>query len=138
MTFALSTILVYGQVKLSNTLEIDTLTKVLGLLFAIGGFFMGYIQLKMSNKIAELDARFTKALTEVKEDFKDGLRKETEKLETKIQLSSKEIEAKMATHHDIDNLKTVMKLQHENTQLSNESLKEQLKTAANIYKRDRE
>ncbi len=140
ITFSLSSTLAFAQVKTADntTIELDTFTKVIGILLTIGGFFMGYMQLKMASKIAEVEARFNRAIAEVKDNFTKKIENETEKLETKITLSGKEIESKMATRHDIDNVKTVVKLQHENTKLQLDGLKEQLKTAAATYKRDKE
>lgn len=126
--FCLSSIGAYAQVTSAyQTIQLDTFSKIFGILITIGGFVMAYIQLRMANKMALLEAKVT-----------EKIREEIEKLEVKIQLASKEIEAKMATHHDIDNLRTVMNLHHEIAKQNSESLKEQLKTAANIYKRDRE
>lgn len=138
LTLLTSSFSAFAQGKAVASIEIDTLTKVIGILLTIGGFFMGYMQMRMANKIAEVEAKFNAAIAEVKEKFEDILEKETEKLEGKIQLSGKEIEAKMATRHDIDNIKTVMKLQHELTTEQMRNLKEQLNTAARIYKKDNE
>lgn len=130
----------YAQAKVyaSDYVQIDTLTKVIGALLTVGGFFMGFMQLKMANKIAEVEAKFNVALGLVKKDFAEIIDKETEKLETKIQLSGTTIESRMATRHDIENIKTIIKLQHDLTTEQIKSLEKQLNTAARIYKEDRQ
>lgn len=121
MVFMLSSISTVAQVKGAfaqvngQTVEVDALTKIIGILLTIAGFFMGYMQLKMAQKIAEVEARFNRTIVEVEKQ-----------LETKISLSGKEIEAKMATRHDIDNIKTVSKLQHENLQLQLKGLDDKI------------
>jgi hypothetical protein len=138
ITLSVSCLVAFAQGKEVASIQIDTLTKIIGGLFTVGGLFMGLMQLKMANKIAEVEAKFNISISKVKEEFALLLEKETDKLETKIQLSGKEIEARMATRHDIDNMKSVMKLQHELTTEQMKSLKEQLLTAARIYKKDNE
>lgn len=134
--FMVSFLSVFAQVKMVETVQLDTLTKIIGIGLTIGGFFMGYMQMRMANKIAEVEAKFNKAIVDVKDVFGKKIETETEKLEGEIKLSGKEIEAKMATRHDIENVKTVIKMQHEITNLQLDSLKGQLKTAADIYQRE--
>ncbi len=138
ITFLLTYFVAFAQVKASTTIEIDALTKIIGVVFTIGGIFMGFMQMRMANKMAELEARFNESINKVEKSFTNALNIVEDKLEIKIALSGKEIEAKMATRHDIDNLKTVIKLQHEISEKTNEALKQQLETAANIYRRDKE
>ena len=83
LTLLTSSFSAFAQVKAVASIEIDTLTKVIGILLTIGGFFMGYMQMRMANKIAEVEAKFNKAISEVKEKFEVLLEKETEKLEGK-------------------------------------------------------
>lgn len=128
VTLLLSSLYAFAQVG-RPTVELDTLTKVIGIGLTIGGFFMGFMQMRMANKIAEVEARFNKTIGDVKDDFAKKVETETDKLETKISLSGKEIEARMATRHDIDNMKTVAKLQHEMTNLQLGELKQQIQDA---------
>lgn len=137
LTLTLTSLCAFAQTK-EDTVQIGTLGKVIGIAFTIGGFYMGYMQLKMAVKLAEVEVKFNAAITQVKEDFANLLRSTEVKLEDRIVCASKEIEVKMATRHDIDNIKTISKLQHENTNLQLDGLKEQLRTAANIYRRDKE
>ena len=136
LTFTMTVAVSYAQSQVSSSIGIDPLIKIVSIIFTIGGLFIGYMQMRTAIKMAELEAKVQDAISKVKEDFASVIDKETEKLETKIQLSGKEIEAKMATRHDIDNLKTVMKLQHDLTNAQMEGLKDQLKNAASNYKRD--
>lgn len=119
----LISLIVFGQPKDFDTLKIDTITKIIGGAAAIGGFFLGYMQLRMANKIAEVEARFNAALTDAKFSFNQTIKLETEKLEAKFNVIQKEIENKMATRLDIDNLKEIIKMQHENNKISQENLK---------------
>lgn len=137
ITLLLSSFIAYAQEQVSHTVELDTLTKGIGIALTIGGFFMGYMQMRMANKIAEVESKFNKAISEVKDIFDNKIEQETKNLENKIAISGKEIEAKMATKHDIDNLKTIIKLEGEISKLSNEGLKEQLRLAASIYRKDK-
>lgn len=137
--FTLSASIVVAQSKTINSndaVQIDTLTKLIGLVIAVGGFFMGYMQMRMAIKVAELEAKMHAALTEIKKEFQVILDKEVDKLDDKIKLSTKEIEARMATRHDIDNIKTTLKLQHEIQNERMDGIREQLKNAALIYKKD--
>lgn len=141
ITLLLAYMIGFAQVSGTSTVELDPLIKIIGGVFALAGVFMGYMTMKMGNRMAELEAKIYKSLAETKENFLKKIEDETEKLEIKITLTSKELELKMekmATTHDINNLKTVINLQHENMKLSNDALKEQLLTAANIYKRDKQ
>lgn len=119
-----------AQVKIEaggETVQLDTLTKIIGVLLTIGGFFMGYMQMKMATKIAEQEAKFFLAM-KILED----------KLQAEIKLSAKEIELgmrSMATHHDIKNLQTVMGLQHEITIEKTKSIEKQLELAAELFKK---
>lgn len=126
-----------AQVVSSQTIEIDTLTKILGITVTIGGFYMGYTQMKMAQKLAILEAKFNKTIADVKEDFANKIDRETEKLEGKIEISSKNIEARMASRHDIDNLKTIIKLTGDVTSEKMDGLKNQLDQAADLYKKDK-
>ncbi len=111
-----------------ETVQIDTLTKIIGIGLTLGGFFMGYMQMKMANKIAEQEAKFNTAMQDLKE-----------KLEAKIILSTKEIElgmSKMATHHDINNMKQIMSMQHEITSEKMKGLEQQMKMAAELLRKN--
>lgn len=127
-TFTLTYLCAYAQAKMSDAIQFDALEKIIGIIFTLGGIFLGFMQLKMANKMAELEAKFHKAISSVEEKFSTKMEHETEKLETKISLSGKEIEARMATRHDIDNLKTIMRLNGDLANANNEALKEQLKS----------
>ncbi len=128
MYFLLSALGVYAQAQ-TPIVQLDTVTKVIGIVMTLGGLFIGFMQMKMANKIAELEARVNKSLQAQKEVFEKKIETETEKLETKIALSGKEIEARMATRHDIDNIKTIVKANHDITDFKLEGLKELVKTA---------
>ena len=137
--FALSTSIVAAQgrsLSSNDAVQIDTLTKLIGLVIAVGGFFMGYMQMRMAIKVAELEAKMHTALTDIKKEFQLVLDKEVDKLDDKIKLSTKDIETRMATRHDIDNMKTQLKMQHEIQNMQMEGIKEQLKSAALTYKKD--
>src|SRR5690606_3837379 len=113
--FTLSASIVVAQSRSINSndaVQIDTLTKLIGLVIAVGGFFMGYMQMRMAIKVAELEAKMHAALTEIKKEFQLVLDKEVDKLDDKLKLSTKDIETRMATRHDIENMKTQLKLQH--------------------------
>lgn len=133
--FLTSSLSAFAQVKASSTIEIDALTKIIGALFTIGGFYMAFMQLKMANKIQAMENKFNETLNEmqtkfnislngIKEEFHKTINGETDKLEDKIRLSQKEIESRMATHHDIANFNQVGKLQHEIIQEQLKNLKE--------------
>lgn len=126
----------FAQSNNATVIQIDLLTKVIGVIFTIGGVFSTYMLMRMSIRIADVEAKFNTALTQIEKNFSIVLRATECKLEDKISLSSKEIESKMATRHDIDNIKTISKLQHEITNQQLDGLKEQLKSAAVLYGRD--
>lgn len=138
VVFCLSSLSAAAQSGQINTIQIDTFTKIIGVLATIAGFFMAFMQMKTATKIAEVEARFNKAINDIQKEFEKKIESETDKLENKIALSSKEIEARMATRHDIDNMKTVVKLQHENTNLQLSGLKAQLDLAAKILHKTKE
>ncbi len=138
--FSLSSIAAVGQSVQPETIKLDTITKVIGILITIGGFFMGYMQMKLSSKLAEVEARLNIALQETKVAFttllsnaqgtlNTTIHSEIEKQEAKFALIVKEMQTKMVTVHDINNFKQIVSLQYEN-------IKQQLETAAIIYKKD--
>ena len=94
ITLMLSSLSVFAQS--TTTVELDTLTKVIGIGLTIGGFFMGYMQMRMANKIAEVEAKFNLSLNMVEKNFGEILHRETAALEAKIALSSKEIDGTVA------------------------------------------
>lgn len=106
-----------------DSVKIDTLTKVAGAVVFIGGLFIAYLQVKMAGKLAELETKMTLMVLAVKEEMFRMVQSETEKLEDKIKLSAKELESKMATTHDLLNMSSVQKLQHENIKLELSSIK---------------
>lgn len=127
ITLVFTTLSSYAQVKMSDSIQFDSLEKIIGIIFTLGGIFLAFMQLKMANKMAEMEAKIYKVIADTEKAFTKKIEDETDKLETKINLSGKEIEAKMATRHDIDNLKTVMKLSGDITALATDALKEQIK-----------
>lgn len=127
-----------GAYAQTQVVQLDALTKIIGIVMTIGGIFVGFMQMKMANKIAELEARVNRSLETVKDNFEKKIETETEKLEMKISLSGKEIEARMATRHDIDNIKTVVKAQHDITNLQLDGLKKDIKNASDAATRTAE
>lgn len=141
--FSGSCLLLYAQVKVPATLEIDALTKVIGALFTLAGFFVAYMQLKMANQISEVKIRFDAKLQDVREDFytkidavegklQGEIKSEIGKIQTDVRLAQKEIESRMATHHDIANIRALNTLQGEVTNEKLNGLREQLQHAADI------
>lgn len=126
-----------AQAKVTNTIELDTLTKIVSLLAFLGGLFLAYVSLKTANKIAVLKTEVTETIAKVREDFRGLLHAEVRLLEVQIHTSGKEIEVKMATRHDVNNAKQVYLLHQEVTNLKLKSLEDKLDMAAQIYKRDR-
>lgn len=121
--FALICFIAYAQ---SGTVEIDTLQKVVGIVIAIGGVYIGYTTTKTAQKLAEQEIKFSAKIEALEE-----------KIEMKFDSRIKDVEAKMATRHDINNLRQYMALQHENQTQANKSLEKQLDLAALIYKKDK-
>lgn len=142
--FSASCLLVYAQVKQSPTIiEVDTLTKVIAALFTVLGFFMAYMQMKMAGQISAVKATFNADLATMKEGFNKKIdeevgklqaeiKTEVGKLQTEVKLSQKEIESRMATHHDMANMRQLNILQGEVTKTQLEGLKDQLKSAAEL------
>lgn len=141
--FLCSGFIAYAQ----QTVQLDALQKIMSIVAILFGAFIGYMQMKLGQKLAEQENKYNSKLDTVKAEFSSAIEKlKTEfnyrlehtenKLELKIDNRLKDVENRMATHHDINGLKQIMLLQHENTKESQEAIKDQLKIAASIYKRD--
>lgn len=109
--------------------QLDTLAKVVSISTIVGGLFITYLTMKNAIKMAELDTKLTKAISDVEDKFRVTLKSEIEKLEGKMELSNKDLIEKMVTKRDIDQL-------NKNIDLHHELIQEQLKHAAAIYKKD--
>lgn len=116
----------YAQSVENETIQLSTLPKVIMFVFTFAGIFLGYIQLKMSIKLASLEAKFVSEITAVKME-----------VEFKIKEAIKEIDIKMATSKDIDNIEKMHTMYHKSIMDKIRGLEKQLDMAANIYKGDK-
>jgi len=116
--FMFSSFTVFAQSKTS--VELDTLQKIFGFVMAGGGLFMAYMTMRLANKMAEQELKYNAKLDNLEE-----------KLTLQFDSRIKDVENKMATHHDINNLKQFMVLQHENVKDAQNDIKERLKDAKN-------
>lgn len=98
--------------------QVDMLTKIVGLLMALGGIYLGYSSSRTATKLAELEVKFTKEL-----------QREVERIETKIDLSHKGLAVEMATKRDLDNFNKLIQLQFE-------IINQKLKNAEDNYKKN--
>jgi len=135
--FTFSGLVTYAQVKVGTTIELDALQKIFGILMVIGGIFMGYMTMRLAHKMAEQENKFNAKLDLLKQEINNKMDSIETKLELKFENKFLAVENKMATRHDINNLKQVMVLQHEANQSANKALEKQLDLAARIYKHDR-
>lgn len=135
--FLLAGYVSYAQQRVGTSIELDTLQKIFGILMVVGGIFMGYMTMRLAHKMAEQEIKFNAKLDHFKEEVSNKLDTMETKLELKFENRFLAVENKMATRHDINNLKQVMVLQHENVKDAQDNIKEQLKEAASIYKRDK-
>lgn len=126
----------FGQGIEHETFELGSIPKFVMFAFAIGGVVMGYIQLRMSLKLAALDAKFMKEMTMIKDSFSGILKMEIEKMELKLKLASNEIENKMATSKDIEHIERIQTLQNNIILDKIKGLESQLEKAASVYKQD--
>jgi hypothetical protein len=125
-TLLLTSLCACAQVKMTDSIQFDVLEKIVGVAFTLGGIFLGFMQLKMANKMAEMEAKFNAIISNVRDEFNRKIETETEKLECQIKITSQEIEKKMATRHDVDNLKTIIRLEGEVTKLTSKLISDQL------------
>lgn len=121
---------VFAQVTSPTSVELATIPKIVMFIFTLGGLFTGYIMLRMSIKLADLDAKVVKMVAEVERSFASSLKAEIYNTELKIQLGIKEMETKMATFTDIKNIEKIQQLQHENILEKIKGLEKQLTLAA--------
>jgi hypothetical protein len=143
ITFTSCILCAYAQSRTDITNGIDPLIKIVGFLFTIGGIFISYMQLRMALKMADLESKMKDALSSVEKDLRRIIKEENEKLDSKVQLSFKEVEVsikdvekRMVTRHDMQNYETNAALRHELVSKQMISLEKQLDTAAKIYKND--
>lgn len=135
--FIFSGFVVYAQQKIGTTIELDTLQKVFGILTVVGGIFVGYMTMRLAHKMAEQEIKFNDKLDHLKEEMSHKLDSMETKIELKFENRFLAVENKMATRHDINGLKQIMVLQHENVTQANKALEKQLDLAAQVYKRDK-
>lgn len=109
--------------------QVDLITKVVGIFMTIGGLYLGYSNMRTANKMAVLEATLTKTISDVKDEFKKELTLEIRAIETKMELHNKELANDMVTKRDLDYL-------NKNIQLQYEIIKGQLRSAAETYKKD--
>lgn len=114
-----------AQVTSRSVIELDTGLKIIGAIGALGGFYLGYTQLKTKSELSSL-----------KLDFQKQLHDESEKLDAKISLSGKNIEAKMLTQHDMTNFRQLQLLQQEILMAKIEAIKEQLTLITKLNKNE--
>lgn len=119
--FSLTTlgILIYSiahaQAQTADVVKIDTLTKLIGSALAIGGVFMGYLQMKLASKLAELEIKMTLKVASVRDEFN-----------LLIKAEINEVVKTMATSKDIEYVRSEQRLQHENVKLQLQNIKEAL------------
>ena len=135
--FLMSGLVAFGQGKIAASIELDTLQKIVGLVMIGGGMFLGYMTMRMANKLAEQEIKFNAKIDTMKQEFNQKIDNMEEKLTLRWDTRIKDVEVKMATHHDINGLKQIILLQHENTVQATSNLKEQLTLAAKIYREDK-
>lgn len=111
------------SIEIGDSIKIDTLTKVGTAFVFFGGLFLGYFQMKTAAKLAEFENKMTMMIVAVEEKFNLALQRQTEKFEDKLNLSTKDIEKRMATRHDLDNISALSKLQYEHIKLELENIK---------------
>jgi len=118
------TLSVVAQLNDHTTIEVSEIPKIVMVLFTSAGIFMGYLQLRLSIKLATLDAKFTASL-----------RQEVENVETKLRLSLKELELKVATSKDIENIEKIQNLNFDLLVEKIKGLEKQLDLAAFTLKK---
>lgn len=114
------------EVSGKTSISFDTITKIITTGGIILGAIMTYVTLKTANSISVVKADFQQAINQVKMEFSAALHNESDKMEGKLQLAIKEVQIKMATTHDINGLKQLMMLQHENTKEQIDGLRRQV------------
>lgn len=124
------TIVAFGQDPGAYVpVQFDFLTKLVGVLMTIGGLYLGYSNMRTATKIAELKSELTETVSKLKGEFHEALTKEIKTMEAKIEISNKELAAQMVTKRDLDYF-------NKNIELQYDIIKEQLKNAAETYKKD--
>lgn len=124
----------YAQVKDSSMSGIDFMTKVVGFLGMLGGFFLAYMQVSLANKVEKVKGEFTTAIFQIKSDLTETLHKEVAKMEDKFALFGKDMELKMATKDDLRNDKEMYAAKQDLIKLQLDSLKGQLDLITKMFK----
>lgn len=106
--------------------QVDSLTKVVGFVGMIGGFFLAYMQVSLANKVEKVKGEFTAAMSQMKIDVIDTLHREIGRLEDKFTLSVKDIKLEMASKSDIKNDQLLYTSKQETTNAKLEGVKNQL------------
>ena len=92
--------------------QIDGITKFLGILGVLGGFFIGYLQVRIGIKVAELEIKLTNMINTIRLEMISLVKVEITSLDKKITETTKEIKLDMVTSKEIDSLRREGELRH--------------------------
>lgn len=124
----------YAQEKESTLSQVDLLTKIVGFLGMVGGFFLAYMQVSLANKVEKVKGEFTTAIYQMKNELTETLHKEIARMEDKNSLFGKDFELKMATKEDLKNSKEVYTGQQELIKEQLNGVKGQLDLITKMFK----
>ncbi|MER3499786.1 MAG: hypothetical protein C4308_14770 [Chitinophagaceae bacterium] len=100
-----------------QVVSLDSVTKGLTILSIILGVVIGVLQLYVANKLGKTEAMFNTTLSTIKKEMEGKFEEELEKRELKFHNTLKEIEGKMATRQDIENIERIVGLQMDNIKI---------------------
>ena len=92
--------------------QIDEMTKVLGFLGIVGGFFIGYLQVRIGIKVAELEIKLTNMINTIRLEMISLVKIEITSLDKKITETTKEIKTEMVTSKEVEALRREEELRH--------------------------
>lgn len=116
-------IIVFAQSK--SEVEVDTMTKIVGFILMVGGIYNAYVNMQMGKRMAEFEVKIQNLVTH-----------QIEKIDSKLEIAVKDLRLNMASKTDIESLKRDIDKNERHVTEQMSDIKDRLKDAAEIYKRD--